>query len=148
MGIGKIRNQSSILQALAFGKQWLLCMCVLLKTLCLLYWLICKRSMNITLNEELQRIVLSAFPLFLSKLSSLTFSSPQPPTGIGWFLQLCRFSQWAALIHSWTHITEKRVGWIDSVWAPSASAYLVHWLLCNCYYFEKAFLFHLSTQLI
>lgn len=32
----------------------------------------------------------------------------------------------------------RKAGWLNrfSV-APSASAYLVHWLLCNCYYFEK-----------
>lgn len=45
----------------------------------------------------------------------------------------------------------RKAGWLNrfSV-APSASAYLVHWLLCNCYYFEKKkpLLSHLYTQII
>lgn len=117
MSIGKIRDRSSVLQVLAFGEQGPLCLCVLFKTLCLPYWLKCNRSVDIMLNKDLQ-VVLSPFPLFLSKLSS--FLKDFPPTGlytgIGWFWQHCRFSQWVAVIHSWVHITEKLVCWIDSVW--------------------------------
>ena len=134
----------------SFEGQGPLWMCVLFKTLCLPYWLKYNRSVNIMLNIELQ-LVLSPFPLFLSRLSFfLKWFPPLPPTIFWHWLNLTAlqvFSVRSSYPFLGSH--NRKAGWLNrfSV-VPSASAYLVHWSLCNCYYFEKAFLFHLDTQII
>ena len=125
----------------------LLCMCVLFKILCLPHWLIWNRSVNIMLNEELQGVVFPAFPLFLSKVSSWTFSSPNHILTVLIFtaLQVLPVSNSDPFLDS----HNRKAGWLNRLCLPpSASAYLVHWLLCNCYYFEKAFLSHLYSPII
>lgn len=82
-------------------------------------------------------------PFLRFSLNFLLFCDAFLPPAIpwhSWLSQRCRFSGSSRYPFLDSHNREAGPVNRFSV-ALSASAYLVHWLLCNCYYFEKSISF-------
>lgn len=141
-------GQRKVLQTLAFDRQGL---CVqgygfhnLMSAV-----LICRRSRTVMLKEGLQRIILLSFPL-LPSIPPFCHIPPTPVThrpGLSFPVrQVSLASGCYPFLDSHNRKKDGSVEWI--LCAASVSAYLVLWLLCNCYCFEDALLSHLCTQII